>query len=180
MTTVLPPVNVGGHDRSASPRGAMVSRSNTTTGAFLPKVAPSFPKFSMSIVCGGSFVHCQTETGLISTPLLSWTFERFHSLSIRAKSGLFGFRKSIRPCGLMSKTMSERGNHARRSDPTDGYPARRERQTSIHCDSQGVFADPWRRAETPGKLHALSTAGSAMYAPEVRAISDETRLGIRE
>ncbi len=36
------------------------------------------------------------------------------------------------------------------------------------------------RAETPGKFHALPTAGSAMYAPEVRAISDEMRLGIKE
>ena len=36
------------------------------------------------------------------------------------------------------------------------------------------------RAETPGKFHALPTAGSAMYAPEVRAISDEMRLGISE
>ena len=36
------------------------------------------------------------------------------------------------------------------------------------------------RAETPGKFHALPTAGAAMYAPEVRAISDEMRLGIKE
>jgi hypothetical protein len=36
------------------------------------------------------------------------------------------------------------------------------------------------RAETPGKFHALPTAGSAMYAPEVRAISDEMHLGIQE
>jgi len=34
------------------------------------------------------------------------------------------------------------------------------------------------RAETPGKFHALPTTGFAMYAPEVRAISDEMRLGI--
>jgi uncharacterized protein YfaS (alpha-2-macroglobulin family) len=34
------------------------------------------------------------------------------------------------------------------------------------------------RAETPGKFHALPTSGHAMYAPEVRAISDEMRLGI--
>ncbi len=36
------------------------------------------------------------------------------------------------------------------------------------------------RAETPGKFHALPTKGFAMYAPEVRAISDEMRLGIAE
>jgi len=34
------------------------------------------------------------------------------------------------------------------------------------------------RAETPGRFHALPTTGFAMYAPEVRAISDEMRLGI--
>jgi uncharacterized protein YfaS (alpha-2-macroglobulin family) len=34
------------------------------------------------------------------------------------------------------------------------------------------------RAETPGTFHALPTSGYAMYAPEVRAISDEMRLKI--
>lgn len=36
------------------------------------------------------------------------------------------------------------------------------------------------RAETPGTFHALPTNGYAMYAPEVRAISDEQRLGVRD
>lgn len=36
------------------------------------------------------------------------------------------------------------------------------------------------RAETPGQFHALPTKGFAMYAPEVKAISDEMRLRIRE
>lgn len=36
------------------------------------------------------------------------------------------------------------------------------------------------RAETPGQFHALPTKGFAMYAPEVRAISDEMRLRIKE
>jgi hypothetical protein len=36
------------------------------------------------------------------------------------------------------------------------------------------------RAETPGKFHALPARGFAMYAPEVKAISDEMRLGIKE
>ncbi|NQT82825.1 hypothetical protein HQ563_07375, partial [bacterium] len=36
------------------------------------------------------------------------------------------------------------------------------------------------RAETPGKFHALPTNGFAMYAPEVKAISDEMRLAIME
>jgi uncharacterized protein YfaS (alpha-2-macroglobulin family) len=34
------------------------------------------------------------------------------------------------------------------------------------------------RAETLGRFHALPTTGFAMYAPEVRAISDELRLEI--
>lgn len=33
-------------------------------------------------------------------------------------------------------------------------------------------------AETPGKFHSLPATGFAMYAPEVRAISDEMRLEI--
>lgn len=36
------------------------------------------------------------------------------------------------------------------------------------------------RAETPGTFHALPTSGFAMYAPEVRAISDEMRLKITD
>jgi uncharacterized protein YfaS (alpha-2-macroglobulin family) len=36
------------------------------------------------------------------------------------------------------------------------------------------------RAETPGLFHALPTKGFVMYAPEVKAISDEMRLRIKE
>ncbi|MBP7936179.1 MAG: hypothetical protein KA354_16175 [Phycisphaerae bacterium] len=36
------------------------------------------------------------------------------------------------------------------------------------------------RAETPGSFHVLPASGHAMYAPEVKAISDEIRLGVRE
>ena len=36
------------------------------------------------------------------------------------------------------------------------------------------------RAEVPGQFHALPTNGYAMYAPEVRAISDEMRVGVRD
>ena len=36
------------------------------------------------------------------------------------------------------------------------------------------------RAEIPGSFHALPTNGYAMYAPEVRAISDEMRLNVRD
>ena len=36
------------------------------------------------------------------------------------------------------------------------------------------------RVEIPGKFHALPTNGYAMYAPEVRAISDEQRVSVRD
>ena len=36
------------------------------------------------------------------------------------------------------------------------------------------------RAEIPGQFHALPTNGYAMYAPEVRAISDEQRINVRD
>jgi len=36
------------------------------------------------------------------------------------------------------------------------------------------------RAEIPGRFHALPTSGFAMYAPEIRAISDEMRVGITD
>ncbi|HVF09657.1 MAG TPA: hypothetical protein VNA16_02585, partial [Abditibacteriaceae bacterium] len=36
------------------------------------------------------------------------------------------------------------------------------------------------RVEIPGQFHALPTNGYAMYAPEVRAISDEMRMGVRD
>lgn len=36
------------------------------------------------------------------------------------------------------------------------------------------------RAEIPGSFHALPTNGYAMYAPEVRAISDELRMGVSD
>ena len=36
------------------------------------------------------------------------------------------------------------------------------------------------RAETPGRFHALPATGAAMYAPEIRANSDEERINIRD
>ncbi len=46
---------------------------------------------------------------------------------------------------------------------------------------QGVRVLRYRmRAEIPGRFHALPTNGYAMYAPEVRAISDETRLSVKD
>jgi uncharacterized protein YfaS (alpha-2-macroglobulin family) len=35
------------------------------------------------------------------------------------------------------------------------------------------------RAEVPGSFHVLPTNGYAMYAPDIRALSDETTLGVR-
>ena len=36
------------------------------------------------------------------------------------------------------------------------------------------------RVEIPGRWHALPTNGYAMYAPEVRAISDEQRMNVQD
>jgi len=36
------------------------------------------------------------------------------------------------------------------------------------------------RAEIPGKFSALPTKASAMYAPELKANSDEMKLGIKD
>jgi uncharacterized protein YfaS (alpha-2-macroglobulin family) len=36
------------------------------------------------------------------------------------------------------------------------------------------------RAEIPGRFHVLPTHGYAMYAPDIRALSDEFQLGIRD
>jgi alpha-2-macroglobulin len=36
------------------------------------------------------------------------------------------------------------------------------------------------RAEIPGAFHVLPTNGYAMYAPDVRALSDERHLTIRD
>jgi uncharacterized protein YfaS (alpha-2-macroglobulin family) len=36
------------------------------------------------------------------------------------------------------------------------------------------------RAETPGQFHVLPTNGYAMYAPDIRTLSDERGLTIRD
>ena len=36
------------------------------------------------------------------------------------------------------------------------------------------------RAEIPGQFHVLPTNGYAMYAPDLRCLSDEHRLAIRD
>ena len=46
---------------------------------------------------------------------------------------------------------------------------------------QGTRALRYRlRAEIPGRFHALPTNGYAMYAPDVRCLSDEWRVGIKD
>ena len=46
---------------------------------------------------------------------------------------------------------------------------------------QGTRAVRYRlRAEIPGRFHALPTNGYAMYAPDVRCLSDEWRVGIAD
>ncbi len=46
---------------------------------------------------------------------------------------------------------------------------------------QGTHTLRYRlRAETPGVFHALPTTGFAMYAPEIRAISDVMHLRVEE
>ena len=36
------------------------------------------------------------------------------------------------------------------------------------------------RAEIPGRFHVLPTNGYAMYAPDIRTLSDETTLAVRD
>jgi uncharacterized protein YfaS (alpha-2-macroglobulin family) len=44
---------------------------------------------------------------------------------------------------------------------------------------QGTHTLTYRlRAETPGRFHALPTNGYAMYAPDIRTLSDEFELAI--
>ena len=46
---------------------------------------------------------------------------------------------------------------------------------------QGRRAVRYRlRAEIPGRFHAMPTNGYSMYAPDVRCISDEWRVGISD
>jgi uncharacterized protein YfaS (alpha-2-macroglobulin family) len=36
------------------------------------------------------------------------------------------------------------------------------------------------RAETPGAFHVLPTNGYAMYAPDIRTLSDEMTISVRD
>jgi uncharacterized protein YfaS (alpha-2-macroglobulin family) len=51
----------------------------------------------------------------------------------------------------------------------------------VHRLARGKHSLSYRlRAEIPGKFSALPTKASAMYAPELRANSDEMKLRIRD
>jgi uncharacterized protein YfaS (alpha-2-macroglobulin family) len=59
----------------------------------------------------------------------------------------------------------------------------RDQKVALFVDHlpQGTRVLRYRmRAEIPGKFHALPTNGYAMYAPEVRAISDEQRINVQD
>ena len=73
----------------------------------------------------------------------------------------------------------------RQSGYTGGFPAvyRQLRDDRVafffRTLARGKHSISYRmRAEIPGRFSALPTRGSAMYAPELKANSDEIRLGI--
>ena len=75
----------------------------------------------------------------------------------------------------------------RQSGYTGGYPSvyRQLRDDRVafffRTLGRGRHSVSYRvRAEIPGRFSALPTLGSAMYAPELKANSDEIRLGIRD
>ncbi|HTV43191.1 MAG TPA: alpha-2-macroglobulin family protein [Candidatus Sulfotelmatobacter sp.] len=63
------------------------------------------------------------------------------------------------------------------------YEELRDRQVALFMDHlpQGVWEIRYDvRAETPGKFHALPVVGGAMYVPEIRCNSAETRVEVLE
>jgi uncharacterized protein YfaS (alpha-2-macroglobulin family) len=69
------------------------------------------------------------------------------------------------------------------SDSLSYYVEMRDDKTAFFVENlpQGKRVLRYRvRAEVPGTFHALPTNGYAMYAPEVRATSDELRVGVGE
>jgi alpha-2-macroglobulin len=61
------------------------------------------------------------------------------------------------------------------------YQELRDRKVALFIDKlpEGVWEIRYQlRAETPGRFHALPVTGHAMYAPEIRANSVETRLNV--
>jgi hypothetical protein len=63
------------------------------------------------------------------------------------------------------------------------YQELRDRQVALFLDHlpQGVWEIRYDvRAETPGRFHALPVVGGAMYVPEVRCNSAETRVNVED
>ncbi|HEV2668363.1 MAG TPA: hypothetical protein VG324_25830, partial [Blastocatellia bacterium] len=63
------------------------------------------------------------------------------------------------------------------------YQELRDRKVALFIDKlpEGVWEIRYQlRAETPGRFHALPVTGHAMYAPEIRANSVETRLVVED
>jgi len=63
------------------------------------------------------------------------------------------------------------------------YQELRDRKVALFIDKlpEGVWEIRYQlRAETPGRFHALPVVGHAMYAPEIRANSVETRLNVED
>ncbi|HZF40560.1 MAG TPA: alpha-2-macroglobulin, partial [Blastocatellia bacterium] len=63
------------------------------------------------------------------------------------------------------------------------YQELRDRKVALFIDKlpEGVWEIRYQlRAETPGRFHALPVTGHAMYAPEIRANSVETRLNVED
>ncbi|MGH7980007.1 MAG: alpha-2-macroglobulin, partial [Limisphaerales bacterium] len=63
------------------------------------------------------------------------------------------------------------------------YQELRDRQVALFIDHlpQGVWEIRYdMRAETPGRFHALPVVGGAMYVPEVRCNSAETRIDVED
>src|SRR5580658_7462401 len=59
----------------------------------------------------------------------------------------------------------------------------RDEKVAFFLDTlpQGTRRITYRlRAEVPGSFHALPTNGYAMYAPDIRALSDEWRMNIAD
>ena len=59
------------------------------------------------------------------------------------------------------------------------YQELRDRQVALFMDHlpQGIWEIRYNvRAETPGQFHALPVVGGAMYVPEIRCNSAETRV----
>jgi alpha-2-macroglobulin len=63
------------------------------------------------------------------------------------------------------------------------YQELRDRQVALFMDHlpQGVWEIRYDvRAETPGRFHALPVVGGAMYVPEIRCNSAETRVNVED